>query len=290
MKIIKLNVCQGVGDIFWVYQKFAKHVDLIDFSITQVNGNKGKIGTRAVDFLRLLPKVRNIETNFVTDMDYKRLCEGYFPMKDLISKIGDDGFYNYSCNRSLEDGIRIENIDSDYDIEETVPILCNGFFLPYTCGEYVTLYVSGSTMDKEVSSRLSLWDASKWSKFIRSFYKQYDLSCPIILIGASYDERVTFQIQEHLQRLNFETTCYINSEPSNVTYILKNSKCYIGYQSGLNILADNLDVKQVMLYFPYLKKMLNTWCKIENWKSGVFNADTFDQTPEQVLKGLRLSF
>jgi hypothetical protein len=68
-----------------------------------------------------------------------------------------------------------------------------------------------------------------------------------------------------------------------VVDILQRSEFFIGYQSGLNILADNLDTPQMMLYFDNLKPMLYTWCKKENIKTKFF-ATVFSQTPKDAIK------
>lgn len=287
-KAIKLNVCQGVGDIFWVYQKFSPHVDFIDVSICQVEGVSSKTGTRAINFLKLFPKIRNINTHVGTHKEYQKMASEYTPMSSIIPFFEKKNQFSYGCNKPLEEGIRIEDIDPEYAIEETVPILVQPCPLVFDPGNYVAVYVSGTTANTSIVKQLQLWTVSgHWLRFIRAFYKQFKLNCPIIIIGASYDKKIALDLEIILKKCGFNVTTYIDAEPSNVTYILKNSICFIGYQSGLNVLADNLDVKQVMLYFPHLKKMLYSWCKIKNWKNGHFNASSFDMTPEQVLDSIR---
>ncbi len=80
---------------------------------------------------------------------------------------------------------------------------------------------------------------------------------------------------------------YIDSYPGNVMHILKNSKLYLGYQSGLNIMADNMDVKQVIMYYSMLEKMKYTWCKKENIGK-TFYADMFSSPPREVAKHMTL--
>jgi hypothetical protein len=110
-KEIQLKVCQGVGDIFWVYQKFAPHVDVIDFSICQVDGKLTKIGTRAVSFLKLLPKVRNVDAYQDTIENYQKMINENMPMSEIIPKLGSQNSFAYACNKPLEEGVRLEDID-----------------------------------------------------------------------------------------------------------------------------------------------------------------------------------
>lgn len=287
-KEIHLKVCQGVGDIFWVYQKFAPHVDVIDFSICQVDGKFSKVGTRAVSFLKLLPKVRNVDAYQDTHENYQKMINDVVPMSSIIPQLPIQTSFSYACNKPLEEGIRIEDIDPDYSLEETVNIYTQYCPLVFNPGEYIVVYVSGTTSDENLCKQLSLWTvAGNWFKFIRGFLKHYNLDCPIMIVGANYDQKVAIELEMLLKKSGYQAYTYIDAEASNITYILKNSICFIGYQSGLNVLADNLDVKQIMLYFPYLRKMLNSWCKLKNWKNGNFNAFTFDMNHEQVLSGIR---
>jgi hypothetical protein len=289
MRTITLNVCQGVGDIFWVYQKFAPYVDEINFCITHVPKGSAKQQTRAIDFLRLLPKTREVTTRIVSDEEYKLLAQGQYSMSEIMARFNEgESIFDYACNKPLENGVRIEDIDPEYPIEETVDIRCDPCPLVFEAGKYVTLYVSGSTIDECARTTHRLWNLHLWFDFIRLFYARFGLSAPIKIIGASYDECIATNLQGALNRAGHETTLTIDACAANVTYILKNSLCYIGYQSGLNILADNLDVKQIMLYFPTLKNMLYAWCKKKNFQDKTYNAYIFDSTPYQVVMDLEI--
>jgi ADP-heptose:LPS heptosyltransferase len=76
--------------------------------------------------------------------------------------------------------------------------------------------------------------------------------------------------------------------PIKLLYVLKNSKFFIGYQSGLNVLADNLNVPQLMLYLPFLEKMLYSWPKKQNIESGIYNAAIFKQNINEIIKNIKM--
>src|SRR5262249_13934161 len=136
MKEVTLNVCQGVGDIFWVYQKFAPHVDVINFNIACLpdldrDDNK-TVSLRATSFLKLLPQVEAVDFIIIPSEQYDRLANGYHSMIPLMAamKEGSPGPFNYACNRPLEDGIRIEDIDP-FEMQETVPMRTEACPLAY---------------------------------------------------------------------------------------------------------------------------------------------------------------
>lgn len=296
MRSITLNGCMGIGDLVWVYQKFANHVDGINFNIAQLNRKAGdatdaKLQTRATEFLKLLPKVTNVGTVDVSASAYERLAHNYFPMSPIMDlfKQGSDGPFDYACNGPLDNGIRIEDIDKEYSVQTDVPILCTYAPLAFPIGEFITVYVSGSTRFPEVRRLCQLWTEDVWAQFIRLFYDKYKLNNPILIIGASYDREAAVLLEQNLKNYGIRTHTYIDSQAYNITYILKNSVCFIGYQSGLNILADILDVKQIMLYFPKFESgLINSWCKLRNKENGIYNADFFSKTPAQVLDKLTI--
>jgi hypothetical protein len=288
-KTLTLNVCQGVGDIFWVYQKFAPHVDRIHFRICHLDGGDPKIQNRAVEFLKLLPNVVDVGSMVVPPERYERLAHGRFDMRPILEgwRLGTKLDWDYACNDALESGTRLDEIDPEIPIQETVPIRCDYAPLAFEPGEYVAVYVSGSTKNNDVR-KMGAWSVHDWFEFVRGLYARYKLDAPVILIGASYDRAAQDEMEGLLLSVGFRVAKYIDSCPGNVTYLLKNSRLFVGYQSGLNILADNLDVPQVMVYFDFLRNMQYAWCKRANIDNGKYNAALFSQKPYEVLDGLKL--
>lgn len=290
-KAITLNVCQGVGDIFWVYQKFSPYFDTINFCISQIPSGAKKVQTRAADFLRILPKTGDVTYRMVTTGQYDEMFSKVYKMSDILEGYaGGRRNFDYSCNLPLEQGVRIEDIDPEYLVEETVDITTQYIPMEFEPGGYVTVYISGTTLEPDAAKRCQLWTPAAWHRFIDLFYKKYALDLPVLVIGASYDENAADRLIELLDQSGFRTRKHMDILAPNAAYILKHSHVFLAYQSGLSILADNLGTKQVMLYFPYLRPMLYTWCKNKHVADGTFNANTFDKTPEEVIESLKLNF
>jgi len=281
-KEIALNVCTGVGDTFWVYQKFAPHFDNITFNICQVGDTD--VQARAKEFLKLLPKVKQVNSRIVSSRIHHNLINQPYYMKDIIRNYnkGKNVEFDYSCNLFLEAGIRIERIDPDFPIEETVEMRTEPYPLPYK--DYICLTVSGATMIEDVRKRVGVWSVNQWVSMIDSFYRTYNLKYPIVMIGANYDEKAMEPISNDLREKGIEIETYIDLPPINVCSIIKNSLYFIGYQCGLNVIADNFDVPQLIVYFPNLERMMYTWCKKRNIDNRIFNAVTFRQKPRQVVQ------
>jgi ADP-heptose:LPS heptosyltransferase len=286
---ITLNVCQGVGDIFWVYQKFAPHFDRIHFCITHVNSGLDKVQNRAVDFLKTLPKVGIVSSRLVPPEEYQKLIASRYIMRDIMACYErGQRVFDYSCNMPLENGVRLEDIDPDYPIESNVEVNCQYLPMSVEPNNYVTVYISGATLITEAVNRHQLWSIETWFLFVKAIYQKYELKLPLVIIGASYDELAANRLCSMFKEGGFSATTCIDALAANVNYVLKNSYLLVAYQSGLSILADNFNVKQVMIYFPYLNPMLYTWCKRQHAEDGTFNAETFDKNPQQIIENLRL--
>jgi hypothetical protein len=247
---ITLNVCQGIGDIMWVYQKFCWHFRKINFNIMTV-GNADTIQTRAKEFLKIFPQVGKVETISVTGNCYEKTANTYCPMSDIFKS--DLKTFDYACNHPLEQGIRIEDIDP-YACASSISVP----FIPYIKKDYVLAYVSGSTKN---SAKHGSWELCDWFDFISLFYEKFNITTPLVLIGANYDREVQTELSKMLIKNKIESSVHIDLEPKTVTGIIKNAKIFLAYQSGLSILADMLDTKQVMLYYHWLEKLMYSWCK-----------------------------
>lgn len=273
---LTLNVCQGVGDIIWAYQKFARHVASLDLNVCCVPGQNTAMRARAAPFLRLLPRVRAVRELDVDVERYKALASGRFPMADILARAraGQDGF-DYSCNRPLEEGVRIEDIDP-HEVETDVGLECRYAPLPFE--RFGAVYVSGSVLDPEVQRR-GVWTVPDWARFLVEA-RARGPALPLLLIGASYDRPAVAALCDGLAGHGVPHASLIDAWAPNVAYLLARASFFVGYQSGLSVVADLLDVRQVMVYFESLAPMTGAWAKRRNIASGVYRAALFSERPE----------
>lgn len=277
---ITLAVPQGIGDIIWVYQKFAPYFSRINFRVLSTNDDA--VQRRALPWLRLLPKVGNIDFAVDTPSRVMNLIRKPCTMRDAFeqwSKRPND-VIDYCCNVWLERGVRLDEIDLSAAVQTDVELAEQSFALPY--GQYAVAYISGDTRHDNLHRLPShaVWNVDEWAEYLRLVWGRFDLNLPIVVIGAKFDEPISMKLRDKLLADGFECSTLIGAEPAKVVHLLKNAEAFFGYQSGLNIVADLCGVKrQFMAYFPYLKDMHYTWCKPQNIKTTFF-ADTFMSTPE----------
>jgi len=269
-KTITIRTVQGVGDVFWVYQKLSPLFDVINFVICVVNLDC-PVQKRVLPFLKLLPKVDKFKLKLVSSKYYDYLAKQKKTIDIVLSEHESNIFpIDYAINAWLEDGVRINKIDN-YPVEEKVALKDKYIKLPFK--EYIILYISGNKISQE-------WQPEQYSDLIKNTFKKYNVEYPIILIGAKYDEdhliRAGVKLQEYGYKINF----FIEKPFENVIYIIKNSKYFIGYQSGLSIIADNYDIPQTMLYFNFLGNVMYSWVKEKNIKNNIYNAYKFEDNIE----------
>lgn len=272
MKSLTLKVPQGIGDVFWIYQKLYNYCDELNFKVYYIHELNPLI-CRSEAWLKKWPKVNKVTFEKCTQMEYCRCISMYESIERVISGEFDE----YSCNRPLEKGIRLEDIDPEHKVEWNIDLPTQEVDLEYD--DFICLYVSGMT--DEQYTGFDRWSVAQWLRFINMFKALTDI--PIIMIGASYDRKVEERISEG------RFPIYTDREPEEVLYILKKAQMFIGYQSGLNILADNFNTKQVMMYFPILAQMVGSWCQKQNYKT-VYKPYLFSDSPEDIIRDLSCDF
>lgn len=260
-KTVTVNTVQGIGDIFWVYQKLAPHVDAINLNILVIN--EGAIQVRARAFCGMLPKVAKVEYVHVPLARYHAIARRRYAVAPVIESASAA---DYAVNARLEQGVGLREIDPGYAIEEFVDL-----GLPETVeqSDYLCAFVAGA-------QNALCWGADRWVDAITKIARHIGTK-RIALIGAAWDLAVQESIGAKLRRIGYEVESHVGTmELADSIDVIRRAQFFIGYQSGLNVLADNYDVRQLMIYYKSLEPMMYTWCKRENIGSR-YHAMTFAQ-------------
>ena len=86
--------------------------------------------------------------------------------------------------------------------------------------------------------------------------------------------------------MGLEVATFIGRCPAQACHVIQHARAFIGYQSGLSILADNFDTPQVMLYFDILERLMYAWPKPGNIANRSYRPFLFAQTPTEVAAQL----
>jgi hypothetical protein len=259
IKTLKVIVPQGIGDIFWVYRKLAPHCDEIEINIAYFKNSPDQdIQQRSKNFVSLFPKVTKVIMLPVEQKQYTELAHHQYNLPNLLKNYNNTPF-NYGVNGFLDTGIHLEDID-DLSVEWEFELPTEPYFIKKQ--DFILMYVSGSVEKRSQAKSLNqLYSIDEWVK-IANIYKKKFPNHKLFLIGAKFDANIMKQIAS-------KTTCceiIIEPEFKKLVWLLKETSFFVGYQSGLNIIADHFNTPQVMFYFEMIKDMKDAWVKPSNRK------------------------
>ena len=272
-KSITVNTVQGIGDIFWVYQKLAPHFDVVHMNILCID--LGPVQLRAKPFCAMLPKIGNVTYQKVAPTVYHQLAQARFAMADVLRRA--PGPVDYAVNAPLEAGINLRGIDPGSAVDEFVDL-----GLPATVerGDYLCAFVAGAKGPQ-------VWPATRWLDVIKKLAQRMETK-QVVLIGAEWDKQVQDPIFTELRRVGFKATTHVGTMGlADSIDVIRRSRFFVGFQSGLNVIAENYDVPQAMLYFSKLRNMMYTWCKPSSVGTS-FHAMTFADDPAPFIDRLPL--
>jgi len=274
MTEITLKVPQGIGDIWLVHRKVAKHVDRVNYIILGTSNTPFQ--KRSIDWLKLFPKCGAVDFKVVDESTYAQLASGMFDIEKVLNDAESEPQF-YSVNKPLEQGIRLEDIDPMMEVDWDVSPRRDEVEDKH---DYVVLYVSGAA-HHPAKHRNGAWGVPLWAKAINYCLNTLRLDpLPIYLIGAEWDKGVMSDLKMLLKK---DITAAVGTSPMSVMGLISRARMFIGFQSGLGILADAFDTFQLMMYYDYMKPMKYTWCKPENGQRKFFAA-TFCDMPNGVVK------
>lgn len=264
MKTITIDTVQGVGDIFWAYQKLSPYYDLIHFKILVTSADP--VQQRAVDFIKLLPKVGRVEFAMVPSEHYLQVVR-MRPNLPLAH-----AHENYAVNNWLEGGTRLDVIDPDAEVEWGVQFKLDPALKFH--GNGVCMYVSGSS--RHYHDKFS---PQQWA----DLYAGLHIKQPLVLVGAEYDRWMLDAVAAELQQRGIVYEMFIGQPAEQVIALLRDAQLMIGFQSGLNVIANNYGVPVLMVDFNHLRPMARSWCR-----PGVpFWGFVFEDGVDGILNGLR---
>lgn len=264
LKILTIDTVQGIGDVFWAYQKLAPYCDLINFNI--LGSADLDVQRRAIPFIKLLPKAGTVKFKIVPGDDYEAAARCNKRIVDVM-----DGCI-YAVNHPLENGIRLDQID-DGEVEWGVQFNVNPE--PQFRGPgFPCMFVSGSS--RHYHDKFS---PEQWA----DLYVGLNLKLPPILVGAEYDNWMLELVSDELGKRGIEASTFIARPAEHVIRLLRDASLMIGFQSGLNVIANNYGVPVIMVDFNHLRSMAKTWCR-----PGVpFWGFVFEDGVDGIINGLQ---
>jgi hypothetical protein len=247
MSRVEITTVQGIGDLHWCYQKLAPYYDEIFYNVLTTD-TSCQVQTRANEFLSMLPKYGGHKFTATDLPSYVRVAK----IKPLLTREMGKPWFEYSVNGWLEEGLPIREIDHGLEVLDHVEL--NGVPEERPAQENaLCVFVAGA-------KREDLWTPTLWAMATFEIARKMQTD-QVRLIGAAWDVPHQNEV-EHVLRNDFglkveNMTAQLNLADS--ISIIRRSRVFFGYQSGLNVLAENYQIDQLNVIFDDLPAMRRAW-------------------------------
>lgn len=281
---------QGIGDLFWIHRLLHPHFTKIHYQVRVSHKHRHDVQRRAHGWIQSWSKGGTLEFVEASDAACAAPLEQCFPVGELLRRYdAGERAIVYSANHWLEAGLALEDLAGDQPIAWDLDVQCiwRDAICP-TRKTYTLVYVSGDTSFN--APRDLTWSVREWAKCL-SLCTQRDED--VVLIGAPYDGDVLCELDWLLRKKHDRPNvrAITHAQPTNVTEIIANARRFIGYQSGLNVLADHFSTPQVMLYFDdhrhHLMASRWTWQRPQNRIAARHLALQFSAEPEAAAEQVK---
>lgn len=295
-KTVSVGIPPGIGDMHWVLEKLESFKEKNNIDELKIIIDRSPTLNYSRDFLRLIP--------FIDDVD-----DGQKHLPFRFSVAGGDGIplqrnvngvdYLIELNSRLEQGVRIENVLPEYDINYNYPIdnppEAQGFahFMKRGMGGKLYLFYASSAGGNNNWCK-GTWEPKDWIKLANLIYKESKLRT--VLIGAQWDSGYAAAVKniDYNDRIqNFVGKTSI----SEALALLREANFLVSFLSGLAVLSTRFKIPCVS-FWPTLKQAPH-WINPEKFKTswlppgaeqdGYMPVDYGDEntTPEGIFKRLR---
>jgi len=281
MTTITLGVPSGIGDISWVYSKLHCAPQEFDFEITVSDGWPH----RSAEFCRLLPRVVKAEYQ---DFDYKDIlvAQKFNPITtfDDIVKYGL-GRTMLSCNFHLESGKRLEKFLPDLDTDFHYPLktteedalAAKELIIASASAAPGDVLIGISAASYRGSEAWDTWRAPKWNRFLDLLQEIANKRFRFVLLGGFWDD-LTFALSKRPDAVEFVGKTTI-AQAYEMQKLLDG---YIGFSSGLGVLATLLSRPTVMLWPKHQVALSTSWAPPDMLKDKSYVALQWDEPFEVV--------
>lgn len=227
-----LITCAGIGDFLWLAMKLINTGERFNIIMPDTAPQRGH------QLAELLPDLIN-KITYQSGWSYNKIrhlnAQRHHGTWD---KIKGDTFV-LEANSHLEAGRRIERFLPDLPTTYRLPYPSNPCNYP---SDLIAIYTSAYSNARH----WGMWGADQWNELLDRLSKQY------ILIGAPYDVGIDLSHRT-------DVVSSVGEPLPVVVEILKRSKYFVGFPSGLSILAETIGTPNFMHYPEHLAKMVNAW-------------------------------
>lgn len=230
----------GIGDALWVFMKLINTGER--FYVVMPGGSP----RRGHQLAELLPDLIDSIT-YDDTLSYRKIRQQNIQQGRKEWQMIHQGNFALEANTHLEYGKRIERFLPDLPTSFSLP------FIGASADKYPSGWIAIYTSAYSNARHWGQWGPDEWFKLMERVGGKY------ILIGAPYDVGITEELTAKLDEAGIEYISSIGEPLPVVVEILRQSKYFIGFPSGLSILCELIGTPNFMHYPPHLLGMIDAW-------------------------------
>ena len=285
-KPINLYGPPGIGDLMWLLQMLYPNTDR-DFNI--FSWERSTVSSPMLLDMERIKSVQNFKDPFKSYSEYKNFCnEKYKIYKEMTAEeINDIDDIYLEANTFMENGNRLETY---------FPKLKTQFQMPWKedkkqikevtklVGESNTILLyTSSVKNNMVKQLMGSWNFDSWIQLISLIFKTFP-NIKIAWVGSNYDTDAMDIIKETFP--NELISYYVDKPATFLLPLMKQSKCFLSYQSGLSCISMSEYIPTYMFYFTTLRTLPKSICPPDSVNNpSMYNPVFFDEVKiDDVLK------
>lgn len=269
----------GIGDTVWIYCKLATLGKPLDFIVCD-HGDKN----RTVPLMELLPLARSCVYSKKYSFHEHLRKEGIpanTAKKELLLMPNP---ILAECNTHLEAGRPLEDwlpdIDLDYHVEiqlKEKDMVTSRILMP---GKgYLCIFCAS---ENGIKGHVGSWGVDEWLDFLIRFQRDVR-DVPIVIIGADWDLSFANKLQVACAKNGIDIVNVVGKLPlSGSLDIIKRSCYFVGFPSGLSILAAIMGEASLMFYTESISGIMYMFADPDLMENGIFTEMLY-APPEEVI-------
>jgi glycosyltransferase involved in cell wall biosynthesis len=282
---LKITVHPGLGDLSWLYSKFANLDRPLDLTVCEDATH------RSGPFLELLPNVYDYHYS-TGQLDYERLktCWNGTYEEILAAESRGDRIY-LSCNNWVDNGRRLEDWLPDLatDFHYEIPLSHDAYIASAHLLPPGAMYIAIHTASLGGMKAWDGWGPGEWLEFIQAIASEYP-HIVFVLLGATWDEDMADQLRPLLTQSGITHLNLVGKTDLALTLaVLRRCRYVVGFASGVSILANVLQIPTLMLYPSHLHLLMHAWPDLNSIADGSYVGIVWSRPREAYRKvGLQI--
>lgn len=207
-----------------------------------------------LDYQSYVRYVRSVEEEYLK-------LENFDEIKDFYSEV----------NTYLENGKRLEtvfpNLKCNYNLDWEITEEDKKIVEKIIDNKKIILIYSSSYKNNGPSAQtrkhlgFSNWSPDSWVELVEKLLSNIDNNTKIIWVGAKYDFDLSKYVMSKLVSERKSEIMHLQDLPSGIFIpLLKKSKCFISFQSGLSCISLVEQIPTAMFWFDHLHSMKYSFC------------------------------